>query len=243
VGAPIGQLNPIVLYDPTTLGGYLGAQIAAGLIAGGMPAAQAQATAAQAAPALTAVMAKLPQGTLAMTNAKLAGDQSIIATYTAGVGTVDVRGYDVAIDWQASDNWLLAATYSKQDKIVFAEIGGAANPLMSNSPKDRASANIHYSDDANGFGADLGVRYSDTFPVNSGLLNSLGIPPNPVGTQLYPAVPTQALFDVGASWRLPIEPKVTWSISIQNINDQRVPTFVGTAPIGRLAMTRMQWTF
>ena len=243
VGAPIAQLNPIVLYDPATLGAYLGAQITAGLVAGGMPLAQAQATAAQAAPALTRVMAALPQGTIALNNAKLAGDQSIIATYTNGIGTVDVHGVDVAIDYQMDDNWMFAATYSHQGKIVFPEIGGAVNPLMSNSPKHRATGTIRHTDETSGFTWELGARYSDTFPVNSGLLNSLGSPPNPAGTVLYPDVPTQFLVDFSASWRLPIAQKVTWSLNIQNINDQRVPTFVGTAPIGRLMVTRLAYSF
>jgi len=241
VGAPIGQLNPLVFYDPATLGGYLGAQIGAALAAQGVPAATAGATASQAAAALTPVMAALPQGSLALTNAKLAADQSIIATYTSGVGTIDVRGVDIAVDFQVDDKWMLAASYSKQDKIVWNEIGGAANPLMSNSPKDRATGTVRYNDEANGFGFETGVRYMDTFPVNSGLLNSLV--PNPNGGATYPAVPTQALFDISANWRLPIQQKVTWSLSIQNINDQRVPTFTGTAPIGRLMMTRLQYTF
>lgn len=243
VSAGAAQLNPLVFYDPATLGGYLGAQIGAALVAQGVPVATAQATAAQAAGALTPVMAALPQGALSLTNTKLAGDQSIIATYTSGVGTVDVRGYDVALDYQMDDKWLFAMTFSGQDKIVFAEIGGAVNPLMSNSPKYRASGKVAYTDDVNGFSWEVGTRYSDTFPVNSGLLNSLGSPPNSAGTALYPAVPTQVLFDVSGSWRLPIQPKVTWSLSINNINDQRLPTFVGTAPIGRLAITRLSWSF
>jgi outer membrane receptor protein involved in Fe transport len=85
------------------------------------------------------------------------------------------------------------------------------------------------------------MRYSDTFPVNSGVLNSLV--PNPTGGATYPDVPVQTLFDFNAAWRLPIEQRVTWSINIQNINDQKLPTFAGTAPIGRLAMTRLQWWF
>ncbi len=243
VGAPIGQLNPLVFYDPATLGAYLGGRIGAALAAQGMPAAQAGATAAAAAGALTPLMAALPQGSLALTNALLASDQSIIATYTAGIGTVDVRGYDVAVDWQVDDKWLVAATYSNQGKIVFPEIGGTLNPLMSNSPKHRASGTIRYTNESNGLGWEFGTRYSDAFPVNSGLLNSLGTPPNPTGTRLYPAVQVQTLFDASASWRLPIQPKVVWSLSISNINDQGLATFVGTAPIGRLIMTRLQYTF
>ena len=75
VGTPIGQANPLVFYDPATLAGYLGANIAAGLIASGASPAVAQGTAAAAVGALVPLMAQLPQGALAFTNTKLAGDQ------------------------------------------------------------------------------------------------------------------------------------------------------------------------
>jgi outer membrane receptor for ferrienterochelin and colicins len=248
VGAPIGQLNPTVHYDPTTLGAFLGARLATPLgqffsspQGGGLSGAALQAAVTGYITSLTTVMATLPQGSLALNNAMLATDQSIIATYTSGVGSIDVRGTDIAIDWQATDSWLLAATYSGQDKVVWKEIGGASNPLMSNSPKHRASVNIRHSDDAAGFTWDLGMRYSDTFPVNSGLFNSLV--PNPTGGATYPDVPVQTLFDASASWRLPIKQRATWSINIQNINDQKLPTFPGAAPIGRLMMTRLQYWF
>lgn len=243
VGAPIGQLNPLVFYDPATLGGYLGAQIAGALIAQGVPAATAQAQAGQAATALTTVMAALPQGAVALNNAKLAADQSIVATYTAGVGTVDIHGLDMAIDWQVNDRWVIAGTYSNQDKIVFPSVGGTVNPLMSNSPKHRGTLTLRYNNDLKGFSWDVGGRYSDAFPVNSGLLNSLGIPPNPTGTVLYAPVPTQTLVDMGASWRLPIQQQVTWSLNVQNLADTKVATFVGTPAIGRLMVTRLNWSF
>jgi outer membrane receptor for ferrienterochelin and colicins len=248
VGAPIGQLNPTVHYDPATLGAFLGGRLAGPLVqffmspqGGGMSQAAAGAAATQYITSLTTVMATLPQGSLALNNAKLATDQSIIATYTSGVGTIDVRGVDVAIDWQATDAWLLMASYSNQDKIVWNEIGGAANPLMSNSPKHRGTVSVRHSDDAAGFTWELGMRYTDKFPVNSGLFNSLT--PNPTGGATYPAVNVQTLFDASASWRLPIKQRATWSINIQNINDQNEPTFPGAAPIGRLMMTRLQYWF
>ena len=248
VGAPIGQLNPLVFYDPATLGAFLQSRLAAPLAAffgspagGGLSGTALSTAVGSYITSLATVMAQLPQGSVALTNGKLAGDQSIIATYTAGIGTIDVRGFDLAVDWQIDDKWLIGATYSQQDKIVFPEIGGAVNPLMSNSAKYRASGALKYNDEGAGFGWEIGTRYMDTFPVNSGLLNSLGIPPNPTGTKLYPAVPTQVLFDASASWRLPIKERVTWSISIQNVNDNKLPTFVGTAPVGRLMMTRLQW--
>src|SRR5690242_21434578 len=103
-------------------------------------------------------MAALPQGSVALgcptTNphcaaSRLATDQSVIATYTAGQGTIDVHGIDLAVDYQMNDKWLFAMSYSNQDKIVFPEIGGV-NPLMSNSPKNRGSINVTHTDESSG---------------------------------------------------------------------------------------------
>ena len=243
VGQPIGQANPVVLYDPTTLTGYLATNITAGLVASGAPQAVAAATAAQAVAALVPLMAALPQGTLAFTNAKLGGDQSIIATYRNGQGDVDVHGLDVALDYQLNDNWLLAATYSNQDKIVFPEQGGALNALMSNTPKHRASTTFRYANDASGWTFETSARYSDAFPVNSGLLNSFNPNTNPAGAKSYPSVKAQTAFDVAASYRFPLPQKITWSISVNNVADNRVPTFVGTPAIGRLVLTKLKYEF
>ena len=243
VGIPIGQANPVVLYDPTTLTSYLATNITAGLIASGASAAVAQATAAQAVGALVPLMAALPQGTLAFTNPKLATDQSIIATYRNGVGDVDVRGLDLAVDWQMNDNWLLAGSYSNQDKIVFPEAGGLTNALMSNAPKHRASTTARYANEATGWTFETSARYADAFPVNSGLLNSFSPNTNPAGAKSYPSVKAQTTFDMAFSYRLHIPQKATWSLAVTNIADNRVPSFVGTPSIGRLLLTKLRYEF
>jgi iron complex outermembrane receptor protein len=242
VGQSIGQANPLVLYEPGSLATYLATNITGGLIAAGLPAAQAQATAAAAAGALVPLMAALPQGTLAFTSA-LNNDPSIIATYQNGSGFVDVHGFDIALDFQANDNWLLAATYSNQDKIVFPEIGGAGNPLMSNSAKNHASGTARYNDDSNGVGLEMTVRYSDAFPVNSGYYNSLTPNIFPGSRFAYSGVPAQTAFDLGLSYKLPIEQKVTWSLNVSNLLDNRVQTFPGSPAIGRLVVTRLRYQF
>ena len=91
---------------------------------------------------------------------------------------------------------------------------------------------------------DAAVRYAGGFPVNSGLLNSLGIPPNSAGYNLYPPVPSQTQVDWGFSWKLPMEgQKVTWATNVTNLFDNQAPTFVGTPNIGRLLMTRLKYDF
>ncbi len=233
--APIGQVNPSVFMDPTKLQAYLGASFAAA----GVPAAAIPTYLA----ALIPLMAGLPQGTLAFTNTKLAPDQSIIASYTNGQGQIDVRGMDVALDYQLTDKWMLAGTYSNIGQNVFPQIGGSTNPLMSNSPKHRATASATYVDDASGWSYIGTIRYADAFPVNSGLFNSLGIPPNSAGTALYAPIPASTLFDVGVAWRLPISQNVTWSLNLSNLLDTKVATFVGVPQIGRLISTRVKYNF
>lgn len=243
VGQPIGQANPLVLFDPTTLTSYLATNITAGLMAGGASQAVAAATAAQAVAALVPLMAALPQGTLAFTNPKLGTDQSIIATYRNGKGDIDVHGLDLAVDYQANDNWLIGVTYSNQDKIVFPEAGGALNALMSNTPKHRASTTFRYSNETSGWTFESTARYSDAFPVNSGLLNSFNPNTNPIGAKPYAGVKAQTQFDFATSYRWPIAQKVTWSLSVTNLADNRVPTFVGTPAIGRLVLTKLKYEF
>jgi outer membrane receptor for ferrienterochelin and colicins len=244
VGVNAAAANAFVFYDPAALGVYLTTSITQGLVAAGLSQAQAQATAAAAAGALVPLMAQLPQGTVTMTGttgAASAADQSLIATYTMGQGHLDVAGVDLAADWQVSGAWMLGSTYSFQNKIVFPEIGGDRNPLMSNSPKHRASFSGHYVNAARGWGFDGVVRYADAFPVNSGVLNSLT--PNPTGGVVYPPVPAQTQVDAGVNYRPAILRGVTWSLNASNLFNDRVPTFVGTPAIGRLLVTRLRYQF
>jgi len=243
VGVPIGQINPLVFMDQTKLTPYLGAALTQGLMAGGYSLAQAQGVVAQALPALLPVMLALPQGALAFTNTKLAPDQSIIASYTNGVGELDVRGADVAIDYQLNDRWMLAGQYSHIGQNVFPQIGGATNALMSNSPKHRASGTATYTNDATGWSFNSTVRYADAFPVNSGLFNSFNPNTDPVGAVAYAPLPANTLIDVGASWRLPFATNMTWSLNVSDLLDTRVATFVGVPEIGRLIATRVRYTF
>lgn len=243
VGAPIGQINPQVYMDPKKLGPYLTNAIVQGLEAApyNESPAQAQATAAAAVPVLAPLMAGLPQGTLAFTNTKLAPDQSIIASYTNGQGNIEVRGVDFAADYQLTDTWVVGATYSNLGQNVFPQIGGPGNPLTSNSPKHRASGTGTYTNNATGWSFTGTVRYADAFPVNSGTYSSYD--PNPAGGASYAPVPANTMIDLGASYRLPIAPDVTWSLYVSDLLDTRVATFAGVPEIGRLIATRVKYNF
>ena len=232
VGVPIGQINPQVFMDQAKLQPYLVAALTPSIGA---------ANATAAANALAPLMAGLPQGTLAFTNTKLAPDQSIIASYTNGQGSIDVRGVDFAADYQLTDTWMVGATYSNLGQNVFPEFGGAGNPLTSNSPKHRASGTGTYTNDARGWSFTGTVRYADAFPVNSGTYSSYD--PNPSGGVTYAPVPANTMIDLGASYRLPIARNVTWSLYVSDLLDTRVATFAGVPQVGRLVTTRVKYNF
>ncbi|HEY6828328.1 MAG TPA: hypothetical protein VI259_15820, partial [Gemmatimonadaceae bacterium] len=131
--------------------------------------------------------------------------------------------------------------YSNLNKNVFTDAPGAtvANPLAANTPKHRATATLRYERQASGFSAEIRGRYADAFPVNSGVFNSYNI-----GTPIpYPPVPVNAFLDAGFSWVLPVARAPRWSINGTNLLDNKVATFVGVPKIGRLLLTRLQYTY
>ena len=236
-------INPAVLLNPGQLGPYLGASIAQALVAQGMPPAQAQATAAQAAPALTQLMAAVPVGATAFTS-PLYDQPYLVFTYRSATGHVNVSGQDLSADISMTPAWSLGLTYSHLSDNVFPDAPGAtaANPLAANTPKHRGSATVRYEryqHERKGFSAEVRGRYADAYPVNSGVFNSYGIG---VGAR-YEPVPVNAMLDANVSWILPYGRGARISLNGSNILNNKVRTFVGVPEIGRMLSTRLQYNF
>ena len=233
-------INPAVLFNPQQLGAFLGQGIAGGLVRAGQSPAQAQATGAAAAAALTPLMAAIPVGATAFTNALY--DQSyLVYSYQSATGSVNVHGFDLGADYLLDGGWSVAATYSNLNRNVFEDAPGAsaANPLAANTPKHRGSATVRYENEPRGYSAEVRGRYADAFPVNSGVFNSYNI-----GTPVpYSSVPVNALLDIGASWVLPMDGTPRWSVNATNLLDNKVATFVGVPRIGRMVMTQLRYSF
>lgn len=234
-------LNPAVLFNGQQLGGYLGTNIAAALIAQGVPPAQAQAQATLIATGLATVMAKVPVGAAAF-NSPLYTQPYLVFSYQNAPGFINVGGFDISADFLLPQGWSIATTYSNLNKNVFPNAPGAteANPFDANSPKHRATATVRYDSQEHGYGVEVRGRYADAFPVNSGVFNSYGLP---AGSVRYPPVPVNAFLDAGFSWVLPVNGSPRWSLNATNLLDNRVPSFVGVPKIGRMLMTRIAYTY
>ncbi len=234
--------DDIVFFNPTTLGGYLGAAgtgVTAALAANGVPA-----------PAISTVitnwvtsLAGLPTGTLAFDN-ELYDKSYLVFTYQNADGHVDVRGIDLAVDYIMNDMYTVEATYSTMNRNVFRDARGAtpANPLVANTPRHRGSLTIRRVDDVRQMNFELRGRYADAFDVNSGVFNNFN-QSVPAGGTPYTRVPVNAFVDAGFSWKLPVAQNIRWSLNIQNLLDNQVPSFIGVAPVGRFATTRISYSF
>lgn len=284
VNPPAFVATPSVFFVPSgvpnSLGAYLGGNIAAtvtaALMALGLPQAQAQAQAAQIAgalaPSLTAALAPAPLGTVTFTDQNR---PDVLATYASVSGKqLDVWGIDIGYDYLLTDAWTLSGTYSwmcggkiskaslRPSCTIFPEIqGGNALPYMSNSPANKGSVALRYRNDAHGYGVEVRGRYTDAFPVNSGVYYSNKDIPAPGGATAggeyhicaggttalcyqYPGVPVIMTLDLGFRMRVPVGAKnVMWSLNGTNVLDNKRATFDGTPAIGRLVMTRLSYTF
>jgi iron complex outermembrane receptor protein len=232
--------DDVVFFNPTTLGSYLGnpaTGVTAALAGNGVPA-----------PAIGTVitnwvtsLAGLPTGTLAFNN-DLYDRSYLVFTYQNADGQVDVRGIDVALDYQINPLWSVASTYSTLSRNVFTDAVGATptNPLVANTPRHRASLTFRRASDA--MSMEIRGRYADAFDVNSGVFNNYN-QSVPAGGTPYTRVPVNAFMDAGFSWKLPVAQNVRWSLNIQNVLDNQVPSFIGVAPVGRFATTRVSYNF
>jgi iron complex outermembrane receptor protein len=270
VGTSAALSTPNVFFgNPQQLGGYLGAQLGANLgpqlAALGLTPAQINAIVSGVAGALTPSVAALPLGVVTFANGQTAPN-AIYATYLTSKGKIWVRGLDLATDVVATDRLTIDLAYSWQSQNVFNGVnGGNALPLMSNSPNSRGSLGMRYRNDENGMGFELRTRYNEAYPVNSGVYatnfafpiaagqtgattNPVGganrCAPVPAGTFCYEGVPEAFTFDAQVSKRFDLgSQKLTWSLNAQNMFDNRIRTFPGVPELGRMIMTRIQYSF
>lgn len=269
VGTAAALATPNVFFgNPQQLGGYLGQQIGAFLGSQplGLTPQQIQGLAGGLAQALTPSVAALPVGVVTFANQPTEAN-AVYATYLTTPGKIWVRGLDMAVDVNATDRITLDLAYSYQSRNVFNGInGGNSLPLMSNSPMSRGSLGMRYKNDDNGIGFDLRGRYNQAYPVNSGVYATgvtfpiaAGLPgalqtpaqggvgrcnPAPAGNFCYEEVPEAFLLDAQVSKRFSLgAQKLMWSLNATNLLDNRVRTFPGVPEIGRMLMTRIQYTF
>ncbi len=211
--------TPNVFLDRASTQAYLTAVFTA---AGLGPAAGP--TAAQVAGGLTQV----PVGTVTP-NDPLSTKADLLFIYRNVPGTTNVRGADLSFDFGLSDRWSMLGTYSWVSDVLFPTPPGVQQITL-NAADNKASLTARYNDRNRGLRGELRGRYVNTFPVNDGVW---------VGT-----VPVNAMVDAGITMGMPgTGGRGLFSLNATNLLDNKRQSYVGVPEIGRMVMSRIQYTF
>ncbi len=254
-------------YIGTQLGGYL----VPALIQNGFTQAQAvglaTALATGLATPLATALAPAPLGVVTFNDPNTSAT-AIYATYQKVNKALWVRGLDLAFDVVATERLTFDAAISYQNQNVWKDIVIGGIPFMANSPQSRGSLGARYRNEGNGVGFEVRSRYNEAYPVNSGVYatntayalaagqvgavtpvagatgyNKCAVPQT-AGTYCYDNVPEAFTFDAQFTKRFDIgAQKLMWSLNATNIFDNRVRTFPGAPEIGRMIMSRLQYSF
>jgi iron complex outermembrane receptor protein len=244
-------VTPWIFANPAQTGAFVGAQagaaLAAEIAAGRLPASLASsipALATGAASGLTPLLAGIPLGTVGF-NDPINTNYNLRATYRRVDKTVNVWGADLGMSYQFTQDFALDWTGSLVNRVVFDEIQVGTSPLALNAPGAKTTVTARYNGIESGWGFEGRWRYTDAFPVNSGVYESGVTNPSNAGPFQYPGVQVSNQFDVQFSKRFQTTGRkgVVWSLNVQNIFDNKVATFVGVPALGRLALTKLSYTF
>ncbi len=271
VPSTIAFATPNVWFgNPAQLGGYIGGRLASSLgpnLAGlGLNPTQVSGAVSAIATALAGNFAQAPLGVVTFDGPNIAAN-GVYLTVQKLDKKIWVSGLDVALDVVATDRLTLDVAFSHQGQTVWKDIIVGGVPFMSNSPKNHGSLGGRYRDEQRGLTVELRSNYSDAYDVNSGVYatgtafaiaeGQPGFGTVPLGGTGYgkcatPATgtycyagPMQATtfdlqfvkrFDLGAQ-------KFNWTLAATNFTDKKVRTFSGVPEIGRMIMTRLQYTF
>ncbi|HUR92598.1 MAG TPA: TonB-dependent receptor [Gemmatimonadaceae bacterium] len=211
--------TPNVFLDRATMQTYLtGVFTAAGL----GPAAGPTAT------ALAASLTQFPVGTITPDD-PLATKADLLFIYRNVPGTTKVRGADMSFDLMMTDRWSVLGTYSWVSDMLFPTPVGVEQITL-NAADNKASLTARFNDRDKGFRAELRGRYVNAFPVNDGVW---------VGR-----VPVNAMVDAGFTVGMPgTEGRAVFSLNGTNLFNNKRRSYVGVPEIGRMMMSRIQYTF
>ncbi|MEX0908787.1 MAG: TonB-dependent receptor, partial [Gemmatimonadaceae bacterium] len=211
--------TPNVFLDQATMTTYLtGVFTAAGLGPAAAP------TAAAVAGGLTQV----PVGTV-MPDDPLSTKADLLFIYRNVPGTTNVHGADLSFDFGLTERWSMLGTYSWVSDMLFPTPAGVEQITL-NAADNKASLTARYNDRSRGFKAELRGRYVNAFPVNDGVW---------VGE-----VPVNAMMDAGFTIGIPsTDGRGLFSLNATNLFDNKRRSYVGVPEIGRMVMSRVQYTF
>ncbi len=218
---PLRVETPSVFLDGNSVAQYLVTR----LTGAGVPLQYASGIAAAIAP----TAASVPLGTI---QADQRTGSDLILTYR-NFGDVEFYGADLGLEYHATDKVTMIGSYSR----VSADchdlnndgICTGSTDIALNAPKNKGSFGMRYDNKLAGTFVNGRVRYSDGFPMNSGVY---------VGD-----VESYSVFDLNFGYRVPGYSGMIVSVTLNNAFNKLHQEFIGAPRMGRIGMLKIQYEF
>ena len=218
---PLRVITPSVFFDPASLQAFVTGRLAP-LIQAGLLSAQDVAT-------IVGTAAAIPLGTVVPDQVD---NGDVLVTYR-NFGEVEFFGAHLSAQILASDRVRISAnySYSSDECFDFNEDGDctSTSDIALNAPSHKGSLGLTFDDQASGFMAQGRFRFTDGFPMNSGVYAG--------------SVNGYSVVDASLGYRLPFQPNTQVSLTANNILNNLHREFVGAPEVGRLLLFRVRYDF
>lgn len=227
---PLTIQTPLVFLNGQTLGGYLVPR----LMGAGLSQAQAIG--------IVTGLASVPLGVISSADIDANGAQ-LLMTYVNVDETIDLWGTDVSARALLGSNVSIAGSVSTASDDIFRT--ERAGVVTLNAPKLKGTLSADYNP-ATGFFGEVRMRYSDGFPVNSGVFIGTRCLPENQGSNnplLEDCVSSYTLFDLNLGYRIPQMRGATIGLNMNNVLDEDYRPFPGAPTMGRMVIARVKYEF
>lgn len=234
---PLETITPSVFYEPSSLRSYL-TEV---LVDGGGDTALAAALAVLIVNELSGEVGNPDRlgVPIAAVTPEQAGDPTAVMLTFRNYGDITLYGADVGLEIGILPGLGIGGNFSYVDRNFFENLDGIAD-LSLNAPKFKANGGVRWHDGSLGANASLLLRHVDGFEVRSGVYSGTV----PTYTTLSLETGYRLPWIEGAALRLTIQNLMTWVEGAETSPfETRHREFVGTPPIGRLAILRLSYQF
>jgi iron complex outermembrane receptor protein len=224
--SPLKVVTPNVFMNSKDVVDSLKPKLKNALMQGGMPEAQAEATAMQVCNAYASV----PIGTVSPNETTHKGD--ILLSYR-NYGELSYYGTDAAFTYELSPEFAISgsASYINQNVFTGEDLGAGAgsDTIALNAPQYKSALSFMHRNADLGLNVGLQWRWVDAFRMNSGVY---------VGD-----VQAFHMLDLNLNYTIPSVQGLSFNLTATNLLDHRVQQFIGAAAIGRMVQGRFTYTF
>jgi iron complex outermembrane receptor protein len=170
-------------------------------------------------------ISSLPVGTVSPDQV---GASTDILILTSQGGSYDNWGADLSLEIQLSERFWTSATYSWVLDNTIPDVAVIGDVVLG-IPRNKGSVTLGYRNTRSGLNTSIRARAVESFPVMNGVYAG--------------NVEAYAVLDLDLSYRIPVNPAATVSLSASNLFDNRHQEFVGAPELGRLVVGRVKVGF